>query len=224
VMALAFAYMASFGVELAVVSVLPTFFEETFFLKHDYATLVASCYPILNIVSRPAGGWIGDLKGRKMSLLVTLYMAGFGYIILAQVRSSWSLGGAIFVCMFTALFAEAACGATFAITPLVSPSRVGQITGIVGGVGNAGSLWALTFHQSFGLNPGAVFYTGAIFCLCSAVFATFVIPSTYDNIKHGPAPSMSSQSQLTTNEYEKGQVTVDLANQNTTLVVANPTR
>lgn len=63
------AYAVSFGSELAVVSMLPEFFEHTFNLSHRIAGPVAATYPLMNLISRPAGGLISDKIGsRKWTL------------------------------------------------------------------------------------------------------------------------------------------------------------
>ena len=63
-------YFATFGSELAVISMLPLFFAETFSLDPVYAGLVASAYAFMNLMSRPGGGWISDRFGRKKTLLI----------------------------------------------------------------------------------------------------------------------------------------------------------
>lgn len=59
-------YFATFGSELAVVSMLPLFFSETFELTPVLAGMVASAYAFMNLMSRPGGGWISDKFGRKL--------------------------------------------------------------------------------------------------------------------------------------------------------------
>ena len=51
-------YIVNFGSELAVVSMLPTFFETTFDLPKATAGILASCFAFVNLVARPAGGLI----------------------------------------------------------------------------------------------------------------------------------------------------------------------
>ncbi|KOO12406.1 MFS transporter, partial [Vibrio xuii] len=62
-------YFATFGSELAVVSMLPLFFSETFELSPVLAGMVASAYAFMNLMSRPGGGWISDRFGSKPTLL-----------------------------------------------------------------------------------------------------------------------------------------------------------
>lgn len=59
------AYLVTFGSELAVVSMLPLFFKETFDLSLVQAGLLASGYAFMNLVSRPTGGYFSDKFGRK---------------------------------------------------------------------------------------------------------------------------------------------------------------
>ncbi len=58
-------YFATFGSELAVISMLPLFFSDTFALTPVMAGMVASAYAFMNLMSRPGGGWISDKFGRK---------------------------------------------------------------------------------------------------------------------------------------------------------------
>ena len=59
-------YIVNFGSELAVVSMLPTFFETTFDLPKATAGILASCFAFVNLVARPAGGLISDKLGLKV--------------------------------------------------------------------------------------------------------------------------------------------------------------
>lgn len=58
-------YFATFGSELAVISMLPLFFADVFELDMVYAGLLASLYAFMNLMSRPGGGYISDKFGRK---------------------------------------------------------------------------------------------------------------------------------------------------------------
>jgi MFS transporter, NNP family, nitrate/nitrite transporter len=54
-----------------VLSILPTWFEQTFRLSPVTASLVATAYPVLNLVSRPSGGLISDRTGNRKWTMVT---------------------------------------------------------------------------------------------------------------------------------------------------------
>ena len=73
------AYFVTFGSELAVVSMLPLFFLETFdSLDPVKAGLLASGFAFMNLVARPTGGWFSDHFGRRKSLLGTDWWARLG--------------------------------------------------------------------------------------------------------------------------------------------------
>ena len=78
-------YFATFGSELAVVSMLPLFFSETFDLNIIYAGLLASSYAFMNLLSRPLGGWISDKYGRKKTLIILTTGLSLGYAVMASI-------------------------------------------------------------------------------------------------------------------------------------------
>jgi len=68
-------YAVTFGSELAVVSMLPTFFADTFGLSAVVAGAAGSAYAVMNLVSRAAGGLFSDVLGnRRRTLLVLLLL------------------------------------------------------------------------------------------------------------------------------------------------------
>jgi len=137
-------YFATFGSELAVVSMLPLFFSETFGLDPVKAGLVASAYAFMNLMSRPGGGWISDRFGRKKTLLIlTAGLAG-GYALMAMTNSSWPLWLAVVVAMACSFFVQAGEGAVFAAVPLIKRRLTGQIAGMTGAYGNVGAVIYLT--------------------------------------------------------------------------------
>ncbi|EDX87413.1 nitrite transporter subfamily [Synechococcus sp. PCC 7335] len=138
-------YIVNFGSELAVVSILPAFFEGTFGLDKATAGIIAASYAFMNLVSRPGGGIISDSVGsRKWTMTVLLAGMGVGYLIFSMVGSGWSLTLAVLLVMACSFFVQAAEGATFALVPLVKPRITGQIAGNVGAYGNVGAVAYLT--------------------------------------------------------------------------------
>jgi MFS transporter, NNP family, nitrate/nitrite transporter len=145
---LEFCYVVSFGSELAAVSMLPAFFEKTFALDHAYAAMIAASYPFLNLVSRPSGGFMSDrLKTRKWTLVIITIGIGIGYLLAQQINAQWSLPVAIVVTMISAYFAQAGCGGTYGIVPLIKKEITGQIAGNVGAYGNFGGVLFLTVYS-----------------------------------------------------------------------------
>jgi len=138
------AYMITFGSELAVVSMLILFYQETFNLSPVLAGLIASVYAGLNLVMRPAGGWISDQFGRKRSLVLIFSGLVLGYFMMSYIDSSWSIPAAVAVTIFCSIFVNAGNGAVFAIIPLVKRRLTGQIAGMAGAYGNVGGVIFLT--------------------------------------------------------------------------------
>ncbi|ETN92185.1 putative nitrate transporter NarT [Gammaproteobacteria bacterium MOLA455] len=139
------AYFVTFGSELAVVSMLPLFFLETFAsLDPVKAGLLASGFAFMNLVARPTGGWFSDYFGRRRSLLVLIGGLGLGYLLLSQIDSSWWIPAAVISTMICSFFVQAGEGAVFAIVPLIKRRMTGQIAGMTGAYGNVGAVTYLT--------------------------------------------------------------------------------
>ena len=142
------AYLVTFGSELAVVSMLPLFFYETF---HDsqgltmvQAGLFASGFAFMNLVARPGGGWISDKFGRKLSLTIFILGLSVGYFVMSQITSEWSVYLTVVITMCCSFFVQAGEGAVFAMVPLIKRRMTGQIAGMVGAYGNVGGVLFLT--------------------------------------------------------------------------------
>ncbi|MCC5516928.1 NarK family nitrate/nitrite MFS transporter [Vibrio splendidus] len=137
-------YFATFGSELAVVSMLPLFFSDTFELTPVLAGMVASAYAFMNLMSRPGGGWISDKFGRKPTLLILTIGLAVGYFAMGQVDSTWPIWLAVVAAMACSFFVQAGEGAVFATVPLIKRRMTGQIAGMTGAYGNVGAVVYLT--------------------------------------------------------------------------------
>jgi NNP family nitrate/nitrite transporter-like MFS transporter len=141
-------YVTNFGSELAVVSMLPAFFEITFNLNPAQAGMIASSYAFMNLMSRPSGGLISDKMGsRKWTMAILLGGMGIGYLMMGTVNNSWFLPLAIVLTMACSFFVQAAEGSTYAIVPLIKRRVTGQIAGNVGAYGNVGAVCYLTLYS-----------------------------------------------------------------------------
>ena len=143
-------YFATFGSELAVVSMLPLFFSDIFGLSMVQAGLVASSYAFMNLMSRPAGGLLSDRFGRKRTLLILTAGLAIGYFTFALVDSSWPLVLAVVTAMACSFFVQAGEGAVFAVVPLIKRRLTGQIAGMTGAYGNIGAVVYLTAFSFVG--------------------------------------------------------------------------
>jgi MFS transporter, NNP family, nitrate/nitrite transporter len=172
---LQFGYVVSFGSELAAVSMLPTFFETTFpTLGHTNASMIAACYPFFNLVSRPSGGYISDKFGsRKWTMTAIMLGIGMGYLAAYGINKDWALPMAIGATVLSALFAQAGCGTTYGMAPLIKRSVTGQIAGNIGAYGNLGGVVYLTIFSL--TDAKTLFATMAIGALiCAAMCAFFL--------------------------------------------------
>lgn len=192
---LEFTYITNFGSELAVVSMLPAFFERTFSLEHVVAGMIAATYPFLNLVSRPSGGLISDKFGsRKWTMTIVTAGIGIGYLLAHNINQSWPIPLAIAATMFSAYFAQAGCGATYAIVPLIKKEITGQIAGNVGAYGNFGGVVYLTV---FSLTDAPTLFTtmGVTALICAFMCAFFLkepkgsFATQYDGEAPEPATS-----------------------------------
>ncbi len=137
-------YFATFGSELAVISMLPLFFAETFALDMVFAAMLASTYAFMNLMSRPGGGWLSDKFGRKRTLLILTAGLACGYFAMSLISGAWPLALAVLTAMLCSFFVQAGEGAVFAAVPLIKRSLTGQIAGMTGAYGNVGAVVYLT--------------------------------------------------------------------------------
>lgn len=170
---LSWAYLATFGSEIAVVSVLPAFFMTTFTgLSVTQAAMLGGSFAFMNLVARPGGGWFSDKFGRRFSMTIILAGVTAGYLLLSQINASWPLYlafSAVFIC---SLFVQAGCGSVFAMVPLIKRRMTGQIAGLAGAYGNVGALFFLTMNTFIEIH--AFFYMLAGAAAIGLVFVQFL--------------------------------------------------
>jgi NNP family nitrate/nitrite transporter-like MFS transporter len=140
-------YFVTFGSELAVVSMLPAFFMETFNLSPVKAGLLGGAFALMNLAARPGGGYLSDKLGRKKTLTVLVAGLTVGYLILSTIDSSWAIPLAVMAVMMCSFFVQAGEGAVFAMVPLIKRRMTGQIAGMVGAYGNVGAVTFLTVYS-----------------------------------------------------------------------------
>ncbi len=168
-------YFANFGAELAVVSMLPMFFETVFkglrgadgnyIMTATFAGLIAASFAFVNLFARPLGGLLSDMmKNRKRTMLI--YMAGItlGFLGMANIgqygatdgdqvtivptyEGMWWLVVAVVITIGCSIFVQGAEGATFAIIPMIKKKMTGQIAGMAGAYGNVGAVCYLVLYS-----------------------------------------------------------------------------
>lgn len=163
-------YVVTFGAELAVISMLPFFFQKTFELTPVLAGLFGSMFALMNFFSRALGGYVSDrTPTRKLAHLV--YLAGVtgGFILMSMIGPRWPLAAAVLVTVICAVFVTGGCGTTFALVPFVKRRITGNVAGYAGAYGNVGAVVftsayvSLTDSQFF-LMLGATAAATFVFC------------------------------------------------------------
>lgn len=149
VIALNATYFANFGSELAVVSMIPAFFEMTWKLTPATAGLIAASYSFVNLIARPLGGYLSDKFTNRKAVMI-FYMLGIaaGYFLMGLMTSAWPLVLATIIVIGASFFVQGAEGATFGIVPMVKRRLTGQIAGMAGAYGNVGAV-TFTFLYTF---------------------------------------------------------------------------
>jgi NNP family nitrate/nitrite transporter-like MFS transporter len=128
-------YVCSFGGELAINSILGTYYLKNFpYLGQTTSGRWAAMFGLLNVISRPAGGFIGDLIykwtngnlwAKKFWIHFVGVVAGVLLIIIGKLdpHNQDTMFGLIAV---MAIFLEAGNGANFALVPHIHPHANGK--------------------------------------------------------------------------------------------------
>ena len=137
-------YFANFGAELAVVSMLPMFFEETWGVGAAVAGMLAASFAFVNLFARPMGGLVSDRFGnRRFVMLAYMFGIGVGFVLMGMLDSNWPLIVAVAITIMCSFFVQGAEGATFGIIPSIKRRVTGQISGMAGAYGNVGAVFYL---------------------------------------------------------------------------------
>jgi len=169
-------YFANFGAELAVVSMLPMFFESVFrnltnsngdyIMTATFAGFIAASFAFVNLFARPLGGLLSDkMKNRKRTMLIYMFGITVGFFFMAIIAKYGPVGEdgiktllplfdgigwlvvAVIITIATSIFVQGAEGATFAIIPMISRGQTGQIAGMAGAYGNVGAVIYLVLYS-----------------------------------------------------------------------------
>lgn len=169
---LSLAYAVTFGAELAVVSMLPLFFVDTFAIPAITAGMLAGCFAGTDIISCPTGGWLSDKYGRKRTSLTLLSLLTVGFLVMSQISSEWPIWLAVMAMMTCSFFVGSGAGSVFAVVPLIKRRLTGQIAGVVGAYGNVGSVLFLSIYAFV---SAEVFFLVIAGSVAVAAFATLFL-------------------------------------------------
>jgi len=154
------AYLTTFGYELAIdanlANVLFGLFRSNDF-GQTKAGYIASIYGLLNVFTRPFGGYFGDLiykrygiAGKKYLMIACGFMQGIfsiGLGVYIDHHNKPHLAIVIVLFILTAVMNELANGVCFSLVPHCNPSSNGFMSGLVGAMGNVGGVFfALIFR------------------------------------------------------------------------------
>ncbi len=162
------AYLVTFGTELAVVSMLAMFYVDWFGVPKVTAALLAGIYPFINLFARPGGGWVSDVLGRKLTLMLVFAGITGAFLVLGMVDRDWPVWLVVAMTIVGGIFSKAGSGAVYAMVPLIQRRMTGQIAGMAGAFGNVGAVLFLTMnslveYDQFFLFIGAI--SGLVFLL-----------------------------------------------------------
>ncbi|KAJ5351444.1 hypothetical protein N7452_000418 [Penicillium brevicompactum] len=183
-MAVAIPYACSFGSELAINSILGSYYEKVFpHMGQTETGQWAAMFGLLNVVFRPAGGLFGDLVYRltdsvwSKKLLLTFLGVSMGAFQLAIGLSGPSTQASMFgLIAGLAFFLEACNGANFAVVPHVHPFANGIVSGIVGGFGNLGGIvFAIIFRYN-GSDYGKSMWIIGVISLAANLAVSWIPP------------------------------------------------
>ncbi|KAF9239855.1 major facilitator superfamily domain-containing protein [Melanogaster broomeanus] len=187
----ALGYLTTFGYELAIdanlANVLFNLMKSPSF-GQTKAGYIAGIYGFLNVVTRPLGGYWGDLIYKKFGvpgkkyLMIALGLAqgllslGLGVYIDKHPDPSLTIIIVLFVII--AIVNEAANGVNFSLVPHCNPCSNGFMTGIVGGMGNIGGVvFALIFRYQPSPAGKAFQTSGIIAMVVNVLLSAIPVPS-----------------------------------------------
>ena len=163
---LAFAYGASFGVEIFIHGVAASYYVDRFGLTLTSAGIAAGSFGLLALFARALGGMASDRIARNFGLegrtiLLAMLLAGEG-IGLLGFSTMGSVGPAIAAMLAFGLFTHMSCGSIYALVPFVDRKALGGVAGLVGAGGNAGAVLAGFLLKASSSLPEALYTLGWI--------------------------------------------------------------
>ncbi|GAC1625398.1 MAG: MFS transporter [Nevskia sp.] len=143
---LAITYGACFGVEIFMHNIVTSYYVDQFGLSLKSAGFAAGIFGLLALFARALGGLVSDriarpkgLDGRTLLLCAMLLGEGLCLVWFSQMQTVWI---AVIAMTFFATFTHMACGATYALVPLINRNALGGVAGIIGAGGNVGAVAA----------------------------------------------------------------------------------
>ncbi|GJM93418.1 hypothetical protein PR202_ga09972 [Eleusine coracana subsp. coracana] len=211
---LALTYGYCFGVELAVNNIVAQYFYDRFGVNLRTAGLVAASFGLVNIFSRPIGGFISDglsrrfgMRGRLWALWTVQTIEGVLCIALGLVDTSF--GASVGVMIIFSLFVQASEGLVFGVVPFVSRRALGVVNGMTGAGGSACAVLTqfVFFSGSKYTTEKGIVYMGIMIIACTLPVALIYFPQ-WGGMFMGPRPGATAEEyysqEWTAEERDKG--------------------
>jgi NNP family nitrate/nitrite transporter-like MFS transporter len=189
VVALAFGYLLSFGMEISMNGWLPTYFREGFGANLVLASTFAAAFSLSSGCLRPLSGYASDRLARaeigvlpvfdgryreQWTFLCMCYLL-VALVGLTLVGRTGRLVPTVAACALVGLGCGFTSGAIFAQVPATFPDRSGAAAGIVGGFGTIGGV-AFPLVFSWTASQG---YVHASYALVAVLVVPIVLLNAY---------------------------------------------
>ncbi|RDI70547.1 MFS transporter [Halopelagius longus] len=153
--ALALAYVMSFGLELSMNGWLATYYREAFDTNNlVLASTFAATFSVAAGLLRPIGGYVSDYLAREEKNILPVFegryreqwtFVALSFIVVAMgVMTLAGLSGDVLIAVAAGFLVGMSCafaeGAIFAQVPAMFPNSSGAVAGVVGGVGTVGGI------------------------------------------------------------------------------------
>lgn len=181
---LSFCYFNSFGAELAINSILGTYYQKNFKqLGQTTSGQWAAMFGLLNVIFRPLGGIVADILFRKFHnvWVKKIWMHFLGvitgvFLIVIGVLNPHDTNTMFGLIAGMAFFLEAGNGANFALVPHVLPYANGVVSGMTGATGNFGGIiYAIVFRYNK-TNYAKSFWIIGVMCIAMNLAVAWIRP------------------------------------------------
>jgi len=164
-------YGACFGVELTMHNLAAIYFVDQFSLDLKTAGLYVGTFGLLALFARALGGLVSDriakfrgLDGRTLLLFVLILAEGLGLMLFARMDTAPAALGALLI---FGLVTHMACGATYALVPLINRKALGGVAGIIGAGGNVGAVAAGFLLKGASTTQQGLYLLGMLVTICA---------------------------------------------------------
>jgi NNP family nitrate/nitrite transporter-like MFS transporter len=186
-------YFCSFGAELAINSILGSYYLKNFpGLGQTGTGRWAAMIGILNVVFRPAGGFVSDLSYRKTGSVWSkkIWLHSLAIICGAFQIAIGLLDSTSHATMFglmagMAFFLEAGNGANFSLVPHIHPFANGIISGVTGATGNLGGIVFAIIFRYLGTDYSKSFWIIGVMTIGLNLAVSWVKPIPKGQIGRG---------------------------------------